>query len=120
MGHGVVAIRTVLIDGFIGSAISSGIDTVINLGAGMDTRPYRMDLPAALHWVEVDHRSLIEGKDAQLSTEVPACSIERVGLDLADHVARREVFDRIWARSRERWSSRKGCSVPSTWTRPEA
>jgi len=98
-GAWVVAIRTVLIDAFVRSAISSGIDTVINLGAGMDTRPYRMDLPPSLHWVEVDHPSLIESKDAQLSAEVPACSIERVGLDLADRDARRELFDRIWTTS---------------------
>jgi methyltransferase (TIGR00027 family) len=98
-GAWVVAIRTVLIDAFVRSAISSGIDTVINLGAGMDTRPYRMDLPASLHWVEVDHPSLIESKDAQLSTEAPACSIERVGLDLAERDSRRELFDRIWATS---------------------
>jgi len=98
-GAWVVAIRTVPIDAFVNSAISSGIDTVINLGAGMDTRPYRMDLPASLHWVEVDLPSLIESKDAQLSTEVPTCSIERVGLDLADRDARRELFDRIWTTS---------------------
>ncbi len=98
-GAWVVAIRTVLIDAFVRSAISSGIDTVINLGAGMDTRPYRMDLPPSLHWVEVDHPSLIGSKNAQLSTEVPACSIERVGLDLADRDARRELFDRIWTTS---------------------
>ena len=98
-GAWVVAIRTGLIDAFVRSAISSGIDTVINLGAGMDTRPYRMDLPPSLQWVEVDHPSLIESKDAQLSTEVPACSIERVGLDLADRDARRELFDRIWTTS---------------------
>jgi methyltransferase (TIGR00027 family) len=98
-GAWVVAIRTGLIDAFIRSAISSGIDTVINLGAGMDTRPYRMDLPPSVHWVEVDHPSLIESKSAQLSTEVPACSIERVGLDLADRDARRGLFDRIWTTS---------------------
>jgi methyltransferase (TIGR00027 family) len=98
-GAWVVAIRTGLIDAFIRSAISSGIDTVINLGAGMDTRPYRMDLPPSLHWVEVDHPSLIESKDAQLSSEVPACSIERVGLDLADRDARRGLFGRIWTTS---------------------
>ena len=46
-GAWVVAIRTVLIDAFLRSAIVSGIDTVINLGAGLDTRPYRMDLPSA-------------------------------------------------------------------------
>ena len=94
-GAWVVAIRTVLIDGFLHSAISSGIDTVINIGAGLDTRPYRMDLPSSLHWVEGDFPSLIEGKNAQLSTEVPACSIERVGLDLADRDARKELLDRI-------------------------
>ena len=49
-GAWVVAIRTGLIDAFIQSAISSGIDTVVNLGAGLDTRPYRMHLPSSLHW----------------------------------------------------------------------
>jgi methyltransferase (TIGR00027 family) len=99
LGAWVVAIRTVLIDAFLRSAIASGINTVINLGAGLDTRPYRMDLPSSLKWVEVDYPSLVDGKNAQLSTEVPACSIERVGLDLADRDARRELFDRIWTTS---------------------
>jgi methyltransferase (TIGR00027 family) len=95
LGAWVVAIRTVVIDAYLRSAIASGIDTVINLGAGLDTRPYRMDLPSSLHWLEVDYPSLIEGKNTQLSTEVTACSIERVGLDLVDRDSRRELFDRI-------------------------
>ncbi|HET8527103.1 MAG TPA: class I SAM-dependent methyltransferase, partial [Actinomycetota bacterium] len=69
-GAWVVAIRTGLIDAFVRSAISSGIDTVINLGAGLDTRPHRMDLPSSLRWVEVDYPSLIDGKTANLSGEV--------------------------------------------------
>ena len=95
-GAWVVAIRTGLIDAFLRSAISSGIDTVINLGAGLDTRPYRMDLPSSLHWVEVDYPGLIQGKTAQLSAEVPVCSLERIGLDLTEGDARRRLFDRIW------------------------
>jgi methyltransferase (TIGR00027 family) len=98
-GAWVVAIRTVLIDAFLQSAISSGIDTVINLGAGLDTRPYRMHLPSSLHWVEVDYPDLIQGKTASLSSEVPACSIERIGVDLAEGDARRRLFDRIWTTS---------------------
>jgi methyltransferase (TIGR00027 family) len=98
-GAWVVAIRTVVIDAFIRSAISSGIDTVIDLGAGLDTRPYRMHLPSSLRWVEVDYPSLIEGKTSHLSGEVPACSIERIGLDLTDVDARRRLFDRIWTTS---------------------
>ena len=99
-GAWVVAIRTVVIDTFVHSAIWSGIDTVINLGAGLDTRPYRMHLPSSLHWVEVDYPSLIEGKTANLRGEVPACSIERIGLDLTDVDARRRLFDRIWTTSK--------------------
>jgi O-methyltransferase involved in polyketide biosynthesis len=106
-----------VIDAFVRSAISSGIDTVINLGAGMDTRPYRMDLPSSLHWIEVDYPILIEGKTAHLSTEVPACSIERFGLDLADRVARRELFDRIWTTSKRAMVLTEGASVTSAWTR---
>jgi methyltransferase (TIGR00027 family) len=98
-GAWVVAIRTGLIDAFVRSAVSSGIDTVINLGAGLDTRPYRMDLPPSLHWVEVDDPRLLERKTARLHTAVPSCSIERVGLDLTDRDAYRGLFDRIWLTS---------------------
>jgi len=98
-GLWVVAIRTVVIDAFLRSAISSGIDTVVNLGAGLDTRPFRMDLPSSLRWIEIDHPSLIERKEAQLREEAPACSVERFGLDLAERVARQELLDRLGATS---------------------
>jgi Leucine carboxyl methyltransferase len=39
-----LVIRTVIIDSFIRDAIAGGVDTVLNLGAGLDTRPYRMNL----------------------------------------------------------------------------
>ena len=99
-GAWVVAIRTGLIDAFLRSAIRSGIDTVVNLGAGLDTRPYRMQLPSSLHWIEVDYPNLIKRKTASLSGEVPSCSLERIGLDLADVDARRRLFDRIWTTSK--------------------
>jgi methyltransferase (TIGR00027 family) len=98
-GAWVVAIRTVVIDGFLLSAISSGIDTIINVGAGLDTRPYRMDLPVTVRWFEVDHPSVIERKTALLRDETPRCSLERWGLDLTDRDARRELFGRIGATS---------------------
>jgi len=39
-----MVVRTCAIDRLILMAIEKGIDTVINLGAGLDTRPYRMQL----------------------------------------------------------------------------
>lgn len=86
-----VMLRTVLIDRFIYSLIKEGVDAVINLGAGLDTRPYRMQLPENLHWIEADHESIIEHKERLLRDEKPACKLTRVAIDLAD-AAKRKSF----------------------------
>ena len=51
--------RTVLFDTLIDAEVGRGVDIVVNLAAGLDTRPYRMDLPASLLWIEVDLPPLI-------------------------------------------------------------
>lgn len=96
----ILVIRTVAIDRLIHKAISLGIDTVVNLGAGLDTRPYRMDLPPALRWIEVDFPDMIAYKDEKLAGEKPVCRLERVAVDLSDLALRRQLFDRINAESR--------------------
>src|SRR4030095_4534741 len=65
---------------------------VINLAAGLDARPYRMNLPASLHWIEVDLPELLDYKEEILRGEQPACILDRVGLDLSDVAARRQLF----------------------------
>lgn len=40
--------RTKIIDDAILQAIADGCDRVLNLAAGLDTRPYRLPLPAEL------------------------------------------------------------------------
>jgi len=87
-----VAIRTVTIDDLISTAIGQGVDTILNLGAGLDTRPYRMALPPDLRWVEVDYPHVIALKEECLAGEEPRCRLERVKLDLADRDARREFL----------------------------
>jgi methyltransferase (TIGR00027 family) len=76
-------IRTCVIDDLITAAIAGGADTVLNLGAGLDTRPYRMDLPAGLRWVEIDFPRVIELKENLLAGENPRCRLERKALDLS-------------------------------------
>jgi methyltransferase (TIGR00027 family) len=92
-----VAIRTVVIDDFVTAGISGGADTILSLGAGFDARPYRMDLPADLRWIEVDYPEIIQAKEELLSGETAVCSVERVGLDLAERPARQALFERIGA-----------------------
>ncbi len=69
MPHGpmtgwVMAIRTCIIDDYVSAAVADGADTVLNLGAGLDTRPYRMELPTSLTWIEVDYPAVIDFKEA--------------------------------------------------------
>lgn len=94
-----VAIRTVIIDDFITSSIARGVDMVVCLGAGLDTRPYRLDLSSDLTWIEVDYPDIIAFKSERLAGEAPRCRLERVGLDLADADARRTLLSRLDARA---------------------
>jgi methyltransferase (TIGR00027 family) len=91
----VMAVRTVAIDQFVLNAIRLGADTVLNIGAGLDTRPYRMELPASLRWIEVDFPSMIEYKTERLRDQQPVCRLEHVALDLTDAEARRTFLKRI-------------------------
>ena len=95
----ILVVRTVAIDRLIAQALALGVDTVLNLGAGLDTRPYRMQLPAALRWIEVDFASMIQYKEEHLAGEVPVCRLERMAIDLSDGAARRLLFQRIGAES---------------------
>src|SRR6266849_7245718 len=73
--------RTVLFDQFITDGVRGGADLVVNLAAGLDTRPYRMDLPGTLRWVEVDLPGILDYKESILKSAAPVCSLERVRLD---------------------------------------
>jgi methyltransferase (TIGR00027 family) len=92
--------RTVLVDRLVAAQVAAGAAMIVNLAAGLDTRPYRMDLPAALAWVEVDLRGILDYKEEVLAGAPPRCQLERVRLDLADAGARRRLFADLGARAR--------------------
>jgi methyltransferase (TIGR00027 family) len=94
-GRWVVSVRTVIIDKLILSSLTKGVDTVLNLGAGLDTRPYRMALSPYLRWIEVDYPRIIDLKEATLSGEAPVCRLERVKLDLVDQLARQKFLAEV-------------------------
>ncbi len=94
-----VVLRTCIIDDYIGQAIASGVDVILNLGAGLDTRPYRMELPESLLWIEADYPHMIEFKEERLAKEKPRCRLERVKIDLADEPARGQMLCEVDARA---------------------
>ena len=91
--------RTYLFDRFIQDAVRGGTDLVVNLAAGLDARPYRMDLPRTLQWVEVDLPAILDYKESVLKGAAPVCALERVRLDLSDEPARQALFRRRAAAS---------------------
>ena len=94
-------VRTLLFDAAIADEVARGADLIVNLAAGLDTRPYRMALPSSLRWVEVDLPDILDYKEEVLAGERPVCALERLRLDLTGVAARRQLFERL-ARSANR------------------
>ncbi|MRH89655.1 SAM-dependent methyltransferase [Nocardia sp. SYP-A9097] len=85
--------RTRMIDDQVAAAVAAGCELVLNLGAGLDTRPYRMMLPDNLIWVEADLPGLVDEKNALLADETPRCRMTRAAVDLTDHTAVAALLD---------------------------
>jgi methyltransferase (TIGR00027 family) len=91
-----LAVRTRVFDELIADSVRAAeADAVLNLAAGLDTRPYRLSLPSSLVWIEADRGAILESKAALLTGEKPACRVERVATDLADASARKQLFERV-------------------------
>ena len=80
--------RTKLVDDLVMAAIAGGCGGVLNLAAGLDTRPYRLELPASLEWIEADLPAMIEEKEQVLASVQPRCRLRRIKVDLKDPAAR--------------------------------
>lgn len=91
-------VRTAVMDGIILRAVNrDGVRTVANLAAGLDTRPWRLDLPLKLTWLDVDLPEIQQYKRETLQDEQPQCHLEWVPADLADAGARRSVLAKVAA-----------------------
>jgi methyltransferase (TIGR00027 family) len=90
-----IIVRTKLIDDLVLSSLAEGCDCVVNLAAGLDTRPYRMALPPELPWIEVDFPAMVEEKERLMADAQPVCRLSRRGLDLSDSAARAVLFDEL-------------------------
>jgi methyltransferase (TIGR00027 family) len=80
--------RTKLMDDLILATIKEGCDCVVNLAAGFDTRPYRLDVSSSLQWIEADLPALTDEKEQLLKDAQPRCQLRRIKVDLADSGAR--------------------------------
>lgn len=88
-----VGMRSHILDAAITAAVAQrNIKTVLSIGAGLDTRPWRLDLPPALQWVEVDLQPMLDYKAEVLAGVQPKCLVQRVAADLTQPGQRAAMF----------------------------
>lgn len=87
-----MVVRTAVMDEIVDRCVRQGARTVLNLAAGLDARPYRMDLPASLRWIHVDMPEMLDYFREQMAGETPRCRLEFVAADLREADARRALF----------------------------
>lgn len=88
--------RTAVMDELILRAVNrDGVRTVVNLAAGLDARPWRLDLPLKTTWLDVDLPDIQQYKREMLKDEKPQCQLEWIPADLANAEARRTVLSRV-------------------------
>ena len=94
-------VRTATIDALVARCVADGADAVLNLAAGLDARPWRMDLPASLTWISVDYPDMLAYVREQLAAEKPRCVLQWEPADLADAAQRRSVLAKVGAAHRK-------------------
>ena len=88
-----LAIRTRFIDELLlGALATHPIATVLSVGCGLDTRPWRLYFSPSLRWIEIDFADMLDYKDQLMAGERPTCRRERLTVDLNDAVQRRSIY----------------------------
>jgi len=85
-------VRTAVMDEIVARCVREGARTVLNLAAGLDARPYRMDLPPDLRWIHVDMPDMLAYFTEHMANETPKCRLDFVAADLREADVRRALF----------------------------
>jgi methyltransferase (TIGR00027 family) len=91
-----IAVRTAIFDELILECVTARkVDFIVNLAAGLDSRPWRLALPQALRWVDVDLPNVLDYKRSVLQSEKPRCDYQALPADLTDADARVQIMRRL-------------------------
>src|SRR6202142_4178363 len=89
-----MAIRTRFVEELLMEALAAHpIKTVLSVGCGLDTRPWRLDLAQDLRWIEIDFADMLDYKDGLMSGEKPRGRRERLTVDLNAPARRGAMYE---------------------------
>jgi methyltransferase (TIGR00027 family) len=89
-----LAVRTRFVDELLLEALRDhSITTVLSVGCGLDTRPWRLNLQMNLRWIKIDFADVLDYKDRLMFGETPRCRRERLTIDVNDPVQRRSMYE---------------------------
>ena len=79
-----MVVRTAVIDEIVRACVAKGARTVVNLGCGLDTRAYRLDLPSHLRWLDIDLPGMVAYRRSLLKDEAANCDHADVAADIGE------------------------------------
>jgi hypothetical protein len=90
---------------------------VLNLAAGLDARPYRLDLPADLRWLHVDMPEMVDYFRTGMAGETPKCRLEFIPADLRDARSAAQCFAKARRRRPGVGDHRRASDLPGSQRR---
>jgi methyltransferase (TIGR00027 family) len=88
-----IGVRTRFLDDLVIETITrERIEAVLSIGAGLHTRPWRLELPPDLRWIETDFPEMLDYKTRAMADEKPKCRLERVAADVTGPAQRATLF----------------------------
>lgn len=82
-GRPYAQVRTRFLDDFLLSNVKN-ISQVVLLGAGLDTRAFRLELPKQLRFFELDQEEIILYKNQILANDCPRCDRQTIATNLGE------------------------------------
>ncbi len=85
-GSRYIGLRTRFYDDLLLRAAHSGLRQAVLIGAGLDTRAFRLPLPTDFHVIELDRIGVLDWKQTVLEAQAatPSCRRSWIGTDLRD------------------------------------
>ena len=88
-----IGVRTRFLDDLVLDTVArENIQVVLSVGAGLDTRPWRLLLPPALLWIEADLPDMLAYKTRAMEADEPHCRLERISADVTHPAQRNALF----------------------------